>query len=269
MEGVVEELNRGIAAELGYVLELVRWETHARPGIGTDAQAVINGQLPDPDIVIGFFWKRLGSPTPRADSGTAEEIDGAIARWTNDDRIELLVYFNQEPYSPHAQELAQIEKLFAFKAKLADRGVLYWEYTGADEFEDTVRQHLTGSLRSWGSPPGQRPTASSPVSASADDVFHEDIDASDAPRVDALAAELRASWLAQGITRRTADRAATVLLELLANVRDHALARTARIEVEMPPSALRCIRLRIIQQGAGPELVEALPAGWAAYEDAW
>lgn len=75
MDRVVAELNRGIADERGLVVELIRWETHVRPVIGTDAQDVINRQIGVPDVFIGIFWKRLGTPTPRAPSGTAEEQD--------------------------------------------------------------------------------------------------------------------------------------------------------------------------------------------------
>jgi hypothetical protein len=31
---VAAELNRGAAAEAGFVLDVVRWETHARPEMG-------------------------------------------------------------------------------------------------------------------------------------------------------------------------------------------------------------------------------------------
>jgi hypothetical protein len=75
LERVVEELNKGVADENRIVLDLVRWETHTRPGIGEDAQDVINRQIPEPDIVIAMFWRRLGTPTHRAPSGTAENCN--------------------------------------------------------------------------------------------------------------------------------------------------------------------------------------------------
>jgi hypothetical protein len=46
---VIEELNRGTAADHGYLLELVRWETHSWPGLGADAQDVINREIGAPD----------------------------------------------------------------------------------------------------------------------------------------------------------------------------------------------------------------------------
>jgi hypothetical protein len=56
-------------------LELVNWRTHSHPAAGTRPQALINRQFADrADIVIAVFWKKLGSPTGKADSGTVEEI---------------------------------------------------------------------------------------------------------------------------------------------------------------------------------------------------
>ena len=56
-----------------------RWETDAVPLVGAvDAQSVINDQLVDrADILFGVFYARLGRPTSRGVSGTAEEIERA------------------------------------------------------------------------------------------------------------------------------------------------------------------------------------------------
>ena len=43
----VEEVNRGMASLQSARLEVVDWQTHASPGIGSDPQDVINRQLPD------------------------------------------------------------------------------------------------------------------------------------------------------------------------------------------------------------------------------
>ena len=47
LEDVIRELNLTWSRELSIRLDLVRWETHAYPGFGSDAQAVINEQIPD------------------------------------------------------------------------------------------------------------------------------------------------------------------------------------------------------------------------------
>jgi hypothetical protein len=60
LDRVVEDLRIHIAAAHGLDLELVRWETHMRPGAGDDAQAVITPQIGPYDLFIGIFWNRFG-----------------------------------------------------------------------------------------------------------------------------------------------------------------------------------------------------------------
>jgi hypothetical protein len=45
--------------------------------------------------------------------------------------------------------LEQKGKVLTFKEELRDKGALYWEYDGADEFERVVRGHLTQVIRQW------------------------------------------------------------------------------------------------------------------------
>src|SRR5438034_3225907 len=82
LEEVIRELNLTWSRTLHVRLELVRWETHGYPGIGRDAQDVLNRELTDdPDIFIGLMWGRYGTPTGRAGSGTEEEFTRALARY--------------------------------------------------------------------------------------------------------------------------------------------------------------------------------------------
>ena len=111
LDGVVAELNRGVGAEHDIVLELFRWETHLRPGIGSDPQAVINRQLPSLDVFIAIFWTRLGTPTPRADSGSAEEFHRAVTAWKEDPNIEVLTYFKTAAIPYRAIDPAQLQAL--------------------------------------------------------------------------------------------------------------------------------------------------------------
>ena len=73
LDRVIAHLRTHVAAAHGLDLELVRWETHVRPGVAADAQAVVNPKIGDYDLFIGIFWNRFGAPTGRAESGTREE----------------------------------------------------------------------------------------------------------------------------------------------------------------------------------------------------
>src|SRR5215472_6458102 len=67
-----------LAPEKRLTLELVRYETHAYPDIG-QPQEVINRQVPvDYDIFVGVMWKRCGTPTANAPSGTIDEFRRAF-----------------------------------------------------------------------------------------------------------------------------------------------------------------------------------------------
>jgi hypothetical protein len=160
LQQVVDRLNRGIAAERGFVLELVRWETHAWPAIGSDVQDVINRELGVPDIFVGIMWKRFGTPTLRTGSGTAEEFDRAFELWQAFRRVEMLFYFNRKPFYPNSsQEVEQISKVLAFRQSLTDKGVLFAEYDGVLDFERKTEDHLTQVLRRW---QDEKPKAAQP-----------------------------------------------------------------------------------------------------------
>jgi hypothetical protein len=55
LEGVIRELNLQWTSRC-VRLELVRWETHVYPGVGSDPQQVINEQIGDDyDIFLGLL----------------------------------------------------------------------------------------------------------------------------------------------------------------------------------------------------------------------
>lgn len=52
LEEVIRELNVTWSRLLGVRLDLVRWETHGFPGIGEDAQDMLNHELPGTTIYL-------------------------------------------------------------------------------------------------------------------------------------------------------------------------------------------------------------------------
>jgi hypothetical protein len=143
---VVADINLTLSAivpERGIVLELLRWETHAAPGLGRDAQDVVNRHIGRYEIFIGILWKRFGTPTAVADSGTQEEFDRAHAMWKENPAVEVMFYFCQAPFPPPKSndEVAQLSKVISFKDELSAKG-LVWEYPDSGSFADVVRRHL-------------------------------------------------------------------------------------------------------------------------------
>ena len=152
LEEVIHELNLAWSRNIGIRLELIRWETHASPGFGTTAQAVINEQIPDDfDLFIGVMWYRFGTPTAHAGSGTVEEFERAKSRFDIDNTsVRLMIYFKDEPAPIPPTELdpAQLESVSNSRSSLGKIGGLYWTFRGIDEFERLVRLHLTRYIQS-------------------------------------------------------------------------------------------------------------------------
>ena len=140
---VVEELRRIVGEIREVELEAVRWETHAWPDVGEDAQAVINREIGEFDVFVGVMWRRFGTPTHRADSGTGEEFERAFTTFKKFGRPKIMFYFRTTPfYSKNRAELTQFGKVIRFRKKLEADGVLFWEYDKPIEFERFVREHL-------------------------------------------------------------------------------------------------------------------------------
>lgn len=151
LEEVIRELNVTWSRELGIRLDLVRWETHAFPGFGDDAQDVINSQIPDDyDLFLGIMWCRYGTPTKRYGSGTMEEFSRAKARYDSDPQnVQLMVYFKDEPIPPSKLDPTQLVKVNEFRKSLGEEGGLFWNFTNVDQFEKLVRIHLTRQMQVW------------------------------------------------------------------------------------------------------------------------
>ena len=98
LDEVISELTISLSKKLGVRLDLVGWDTHCVPGINADPQANINEQINDDyDIFIGIMWKKFGTQTPRAGSGTAEEFERAYDRYQNNQNsLRVMFYFKDD-----------------------------------------------------------------------------------------------------------------------------------------------------------------------------
>jgi hypothetical protein len=147
---VLEELNRGLAGELGLHLEPRMWEKHAVPGLnkqGPQAQVEESLELDEADIVIGIFWWRFGTPVGAAKSGTERELMRAVDSWKEKERPDVLVYFSSKPYTPKTKhELDQRGAVLDFQEKFSDIG-LWKSYPGSTKFAAILRADLEQLLQ--------------------------------------------------------------------------------------------------------------------------
>ena len=123
------------------IVEPVLWETHSRPAFGDRPQEILNHQLvKNCDLVIGAFWTRLGTPTGKAESGTAEEIEQF--------RLEgkpVLLYFSSAPAVPESIDPDQYKALVQYKKELSSSG-LYSNYESLADFRDQLQRHFAAQM---------------------------------------------------------------------------------------------------------------------------
>jgi hypothetical protein len=147
--GVISEWNVQHGDNFGARIELINWRTHAHPETGRRPQALINRQFADrADIVIAVFWRRLGSPTGKAASGTVEEIERARRRGK-----KVMVYFSEREAPGRIAARRDLIRIERFKRALG-RGALLGKYANLREFEEAVRKDLALVMREIVGPAG-------------------------------------------------------------------------------------------------------------------
>jgi hypothetical protein len=146
VEHVVAELNRSVAFDKNVVLQVIRWERNTFPAYGNDPQALVNAQIGEMAkcaLFVGIMWSRAGTRTPRAESGTIEEFERAVASRQRYRRPEIWFYFRTTPISFGTQDqIQQAANVLAFKKRVQKRG-LTPAYKNPGQFKDLFRQNVT------------------------------------------------------------------------------------------------------------------------------
>ncbi|QXV63560.1 DUF4062 domain-containing protein [Amycolatopsis sp. TNS106] len=136
IEKAIYSWNTANAHHKRIILQPWRWESAAVPVLGGHPQELINTQgVDESDIVFAVFGSRLGSPTPAAVSGTAEEIQRA-----NDQGKPVHLYFSKAPL-PSDVDTTQLDALRNFKRDLQDRGLL-GQFNDLSDLAHQVRQAI-------------------------------------------------------------------------------------------------------------------------------
>jgi hypothetical protein len=148
MQNVVDYVNQTLRIlKYNYHLERWRWETDSHPGLhAVGPQGIIDDALriEDSDLLVGIFWKRLGTPVADAGSGTEHEVRKAIAAWKRKGSPQVMLYFNGAAASvTDSSGVEQVERLSGFKRNLlAEVNPLVQDYIGVSDFRDKVQRHL-------------------------------------------------------------------------------------------------------------------------------
>jgi len=124
------------------VLLPVRWETHSSPTFGVRPQDAINKQVVDEcDLLIGFFWTKIGTPTGEELSGTIEEIKRVSKAGK-----PVMLYFSKRGKDPSLIDLVQLESLNKFKEEVYT-SALVEHFSSLVDFRDKLSRHLEMKIR--------------------------------------------------------------------------------------------------------------------------
>jgi len=136
--GVIHMWNASHSLDRRTLVEPVRMETHAMAALGDHPQAIINRQLLDRcDFLIAIFWSRLGTPTPKAPSGTVQEIKEFVERKGGEN---VLLFFSKNAY-PSDVDLRELKRLKRFKNEMKNKG-LYIPFENVESFSELLRHQI-------------------------------------------------------------------------------------------------------------------------------
>jgi hypothetical protein len=143
-QAIVDAILRwnAVNKDRGILIEAVRWETHATPGLEGRPQGMINEELiPQSDCLLAVFRARAGSPTGKDVSGTMEEIREfmKLGKYT-------VVYFFQGEVPLKHIDPDQLKRVTDFKKEIQQHGITDI-YTTVDELQAKLAVHLSAIVK--------------------------------------------------------------------------------------------------------------------------
>ncbi len=139
---VIQDWNDLNSFSKKIVLLPIRWETHSSPTYGNRPQEIINKQIVDDcDLLIGFFWTKVGSPTGEDLSGTIEEIKRVSKAGK-----PVMLYFSKRGKDPSQINLTQLEALNRFREDIY-KVALVEHFNSIVEFRDKISRQLEMKIR--------------------------------------------------------------------------------------------------------------------------
>lgn len=128
---------------LGVQFTVFDWRADATPGMDKKPQARINQQAEGFHALIALVGAKLGSPTKGYSSGTAEEIELAIAKAKDSvfGNNSVMVFFKDVQLDMGA-DFAAAAKVQELRTSLGPRGILFKEFSDDDDLREGVLRSL-------------------------------------------------------------------------------------------------------------------------------
>jgi hypothetical protein len=143
----VQKLNKPLALRGARGIKVVRFPNDIGAGAADYAQYVINAQSANLDILLCVVGPRMGTPTPRANSGTEEEFDRAIEEAYRGRNVPILLFFSDRAVRLGSIDPYQLLLVKAFKERAHRLGVLFHTYGSLHELRRRVRLSLRRAYR--------------------------------------------------------------------------------------------------------------------------
>jgi len=152
VDDIVKELNLTYGSPNNLMIEVLKWETHSAPGISNyHPQEIINQDIGNEyDLFLGLLWKKFGTETKSADSGTEEEFLLAYNRFKEGKaNFQILFYFKTAPpKTMNDINWRELQKIDNFKNSISEKNVLYWEFDTIENLKNLLRLHIPKRLES-------------------------------------------------------------------------------------------------------------------------
>ena len=124
---VIFDYNEVFGYSCGVLYRTLYWKNNIVGQVSSDPQLAVNSQLMNEyDLLIGLIGERLGDPTPRAESGTAEEIEEALKKTDSifGGQHVQVVFKSKFEATIGKIDLSQIQKVIDFKATLEKKAII-------------------------------------------------------------------------------------------------------------------------------------------------
>ena len=100
-------------------------------------------------LFVGVMWNRLGTSTPRSESGTVEEFERAADALAHSGRPQIWFYFSDAPTTLQTKDqLEQRMGVVEFRERFQANG-LSWSYANSADFNNKFRNQLLLWLGSY------------------------------------------------------------------------------------------------------------------------
>jgi hypothetical protein len=145
-EEVVNGINRKIGRELGWQIDLYKWEDKT-PAFGRP-QEIINREMVDTcGLFIGLLWKWWGQQTGKYSSGFEEEFERVKARHKEQGEPEIWLFFKTIDPDSLKDPGPQLVSVLAFReAQIALREVLFKEVGSTEDWRKELYEGLSEYL---------------------------------------------------------------------------------------------------------------------------